>query len=156
MKNKKMFWRIATVVLLVFLIFLLWPGRERASGYLASVGIVVPESSITAFEKGPFMLTGDEYLIAFRLPPAQIPALIKQIQTRERHEIGSYPRDFSSRVIRASYVAKFFAAVPKNATGATFDVIHDRGEKNEWTTDCSLAIDKSTGRVWFYGWETYN
>ena len=156
MKNKKLFVRTVAVVAVIFIVFLLWPGRERASGYLADLGVSIPESSVTAFEKGPFLLTGDEYMIAFQLPPAQIPALIKQIQTRERHEIGSYPRDVSSRVIHASYVAKFFAAVPKNATGATFDVIHDKGEKNEWVTECSFAIDKSTGRVWFYGWEVYN
>ena len=61
-----------------------------------------------------------------------------------------------TRVVHTPYVAKFFAGVPKSAQGGTFRVVHDKGEKSEWATECSLAIDKSTGRVWFYGWEIYN
>ena len=62
----------------------------------------------------------------------------------------------SSRIVHAPYVAKFFVAVPKSAMGGNFRVIHGKDEKSQWATLCSFAIDKSAGRVWFYGNEIYN
>ena len=140
----------------MLLVFVFVVRRGRGSRYLASLGISIPASAITAYQKGPFNLTGDEYMIAFQLPPSQIPALTKQMQSKERYEVGPYPSVVSSRIIHASYVAKFFAAVPKSSAGGNFLVIHNKDEKSQWATLCSFAIDKPTGRVWFYGDEIYN
>ena len=155
MKNKNLRRIVLLCGVVAFLAFLLWPHREPGSSYLASLGISIPTSSVVTYKEGPFMLKGCECMVAFQLPLTQIPALIKQMRTKEDYEIGTYPQVVLQSVSYTSYVAKFFAAVPKNATGATFRVMHDRGEKNEWATYCSFAIDKSTGRVWFFGQEVY-
>jgi len=155
MKNKKLFLGIVALVSVIFIAFLLWPGQKRGSGYLADVGISVPQSSITAAQEGPFTLKSSDYMVAFQLPPTQIPALIKQMQTKDNYEIGAYPQLLPTNITYTPYAKKFFAAVPKSARGVTFIVPHNKGERDAYDTSCFFAIDKSTGRVWFYGRESY-
>lgn len=155
MKTKRLVFVVATLIGVIFIAFLLWPGQPRRNGHLTDVGISVPESAVTAVEEGPFTLKSSDYMVAFRLLPTQIPALIKQMQTKDNYEIGAYSQVMPKSITYTPYAKKFFAAVPKSATGATFLVTHDKGKKNQWATYCFFAIDKATGRVWFYGQEAY-
>ena len=133
-----------------------WAIIPTARGFLSTIEIDVPASAITSYASYP-SLTSNEDLVALKLSPAQLAALLAQLETKRDYLLGpngSAPTKATPNGLAPS--AKFFASVPKTAQGGSFRVDHGKGEKNEWPTFCEFALDRPTGRVWIYGWSVYN
>ena len=129
---------------------------STARGFLSTIELKAPASAVVDYQyQGS--LTGDQDLVLLRLPPAQIPAFLRQLQRKPEFRIGPYRSTLaSSNVVHDPWVARFFKAVPRGAQGGSFRVDHDKGDKNEWPTLCDFAVDRAMGRVWIYGWSVYN
>ncbi len=118
--------------------------------YLLDLGITVQNAAVISHQNYP-SLTGDEDLLMLQLPPSQIPSLMAQF--KKERDYDSAP--FATSIGGLAPKKQFFARVPKKALMATFRVDHTES-KPSWPTFCSFAVDKSTGKVWFYGWSVYN
>ena len=127
-----------------------------ARGFFSTIQVEVPLSAVTSYQSS-VSLTGDENLVALKLTPAQLAALMAQFQTKDKFIIGAYNFTANSpHAGRSDWVAHFFQRIPRAAQSGRFRVVHDRGEADEWRTLCDFAVDKRTGRVWIYGWNAYN
>lgn len=122
-----------------------WPGNNS---YMASLGMTVPNSAVLSWQNYPG-LTSDEDLLLIQLPPNKIPALLSQFKKKP---------NFTVELLNAggntlAPTKQFFAQVPRNALAGTFQ---SKQTGLSWPTHCTFAVDRSAGKVWFYGIDVYN